>query len=276
MTGCERQGSGGPARLVFYFYDELEPRERSAVERHLQSCTECRRAFEELSMIRSALAAMPSIDAPPSGDWTAFMRRLNEAVRPAVIDDPRARRVIPMVRARAGVRYAPYLTMAALLTLVMSGVVYVARSTSRPPSSSPSSIGARATVPQGSPPEPAPVAAERSAEAAFAALSEQHFERSKLVVLGLANKDPHRAREADWAYERGLASNLLSDTRLYRLAAEARGMKTLAGVMGDLEIVLLQTSLADAPDAGALEQIQRLIHKRDLVTKMDVASTTGS
>ena len=40
--------------------------------------------------------------------------------------------------------------------------------------------------------------------------------------------------------------------------------------MGDLEIVLLQTSLAEAPDAEALEQIQRLIHKRDLVTKMDV------
>ena len=112
-------------------------------------------------------------------------------------------------------------------------------------------------------------------EAAFAALSEQHFERSKLVVLGLANKDPHAAREADWAYERGLATNLLSDTRLYRLAAEERGLKALADVMGDLEIVLLQTSLADAPDDGALERIQRLIHKRDLVTKMD-ASTTGS
>ena len=167
--------------------------------------------------------------------------------------------------------------MAALLTLVTAGVVYVARSTPRLPPFSPSSIDVPATVPaERSPVVSAPIAAAaRSAEAAFAALSEQHFERSKLVVLGLANKDPHAAREADWAYERGLASNLLSDTRLYRLAAEERGMKTLAGVMGDLEIVLLQTSLADAPDAGALEQIQRLIHKRDLVTKMD-ASTTGS
>lgn len=117
---------------------------------------------------------------------------------------------------------------------------------------------------------------ERSGDAAFAALSEQHFERSKLVVLGLANKDPQRAREADWAYERGLATNLLSDTRLYRQAAEARGLRTLAGVMGDLEIVLLQTSLAEAPDAGTLEQIQRLIHKRDLVTKMDVTAAGAS
>ena len=86
--------------------------------------------------------------------------------------------------------------------------------------------------------------------------------------------DPHLASEADWAYERGLASNLLNDTRLYRVAAEERGLKKLAGVMGDLELVLLQTSLAETPDPATLEQIQRLIHKRDLVAKMEV--TTGS
>ena len=48
----------------------------------------------------------------------------------------------------------------------------------------------------------------------------------------------------------GLASDLLNDTRLYRLAAEERGMKQIAGVMGDLELVLLQTSLADVARPG--------------------------
>jgi len=287
MTGCDRQGPGVPQRIVLYFYDELEPAERASVERHLQSCADCHRTFEELSLIRSALAARPRVDAPADGDWTAFMQRLDAAVRVEHgLDGARQRvnldqAVVPLARVRAPVNYVPYLAMAALLTLVTSGVVYVARSTSRPSPSS-ASVGPQAPVPAPSvTADPAPVALMRpgeapSAKAAFAALSEQHFERSKLVVLGLANKDPHRAREADWAYERGLASNLLSDTRLYRLAAEERGMKTLAGVMADLELVLLQTSLADAPDAGALQQIQRLIHKRDLVTKMDVAAAMGS
>ena len=76
----------------------------------------------------------------------------------------------------------------------------------------------------------------------------------------------------DWAYERGLASDLLNDTRLYRLAAEQRGMKQIAGVMGDLELVLLQTSLADVPDRAALARIQRLIRKRNLVTKIENGS----
>jgi hypothetical protein len=115
-------------------------------------------------------------------------------------------------------------------------------------------------------------ATDPSSRAALVKLSEQHFERSKLVVLGLANKDPKVVRQRDWEYERQLASHLLDDTRLYRMAAEERGMKTLAGVMGDLEIVLLQTSLAGQPAAEDLEQIQRLIQKRDLLGKMELAS----
>jgi hypothetical protein len=67
----------------------------------------------------------------------------------------------------------------------------------------------------------------------------------------------------------------LSDTRLYRHAAEERGMTKLADVMRDLELVLLQTSMSDSPDAESLARLQRLIRRRDLITKMDVVKTTG-
>ena len=256
MTRCQRQSSSD---IELYFYEELEAAERSAVERHLRSCSDCRQALEELSTIRAALAARPRVDAPADADWTAFMQRLDRAVHLESRPGP------PVAAVRQGPQWATYLAMAALLALVTSGVTHVARSAFRPAPPAPDE--SQPFDPFGHAPSP---------EAAFTALSEQHFERSKLVVLGLANKDPHHAREADWAFERGLASSLLSDTRLYRQAAEARGMTSIAGVLGDLELVLLQTSLADAPDAGALEQIQRLIHKRDLVTKMEVAATTGS
>ena len=107
---------------------------------------------------------------------------------------------------------------------------------------------------------------------ALSALSDQHFERSKLVVLGIATKD---ARQADWAYERELAGTLLSDTRLYRVAAEERGMQALAGVMRDLELVLLQTSMSEQRDTASLEQLQRLIRRRDLITKMEVVHASA-
>jgi len=268
MTPCERQQSG---EIELYFYDELPADERLGVERHVRGCAECRHALDELGIIRAALGTRPVVDAPPEGDWTAFMRRLNQAVQ---IEDGLKRsspdvwapRPIVADRAERRATYTGYLVMAALLTLVTVSVVYVARS-------KPASSTDVATT--GAPPETGPATqtdfgAEQTANAAFAALSEQHFERSKLVVLSLANRDAQHTPDADWAFERGLASALLSDTRIYRLTAEERGMTKLADVMKDLELVLLQTSMADRRDAGALEQIQRLIHKRDLVTKMDV------
>jgi len=90
------------------------------------------------------------------------------------------------------------------------------------------------------------------------------------VILGLATKDPQHTTAEDWAYERQLAGSLLDDTRLYKQAAEERGLGSLARVMGDLELVLLQTSLPGETDAATLHRLQRLIQKRDLVTRMEM------
>ena len=79
----------------------------------------------------------------------------------------------------------------------------------------------------------------------FAAMSEQHFERSKLVILGLASRDPHNSSSSDWAYQRQLAGRCSTIRGCTNRSAEARGLESLAGVMSDLELVLLQTSFSD-------------------------------
>ncbi len=280
MTGCTRVESG---QIELYFYDELDAGGREAMTRHVASCAACRLALEELTMIREALATRPVVSAPPGGDWSRFMTRLNDAVEPRGPDRVHASVAPAGTRPPAAdsgpttaFRAAPYLAMAALLALVTMSVAYVARSgwsrdrgrvattvASVPPPAAPAAVAP--VDPDGSP----------AIESAFALLSEQHLERSKLVVLGLANKDARLARLEDWEYERQLASRLLSDTRLYRMTAEERGLKTIADVMRDLELVLLQTSLAaqsGSPAREDLAQIQRLIDKRDLVTKIELAA----
>jgi hypothetical protein len=118
--------------------------------------------------------------------------------------------------------------------------------------------------------------AQAAPDQALRAVSAEHLERSKLVVLGLATRDPHHTTAADWQYERRLAESLLSDTRLYRIAAQDRGVSDVARVMRDLETVLLEASLSDSTDKDALERVQRLIAKRDLVVKMQVmAGSSG-
>ena len=265
---------GGPSRrdecpvyaagtIDLYFYDELGPAERSGVDEHVATCVTCREALRELAEIRAALAARPVVSGPPAGDWSAFMTRLDASI---ARDEAGAAGGVPAVRARAPHRYAPYLAMAALLALVTISVVFSARA--RREAAGPAAAPPLAEI------TPSPAPDDRDT-ASLAALSEQHFERSKLVVLGLAAKDAQHTTPAEWEYERTLASSLLDDTRLYRMAAEERGMTAVAGVMRDLELVLLQASLSERADAATLAQIQRVIRKRDLLEKMTVVTTRG-
>jgi len=271
MTHCAVMASG---TIEVYFYGELPADRRAQVDAHLATCADCRALLEDLSEIRNVVDDRFAAFAPPGGDWSGFMARLAREI-PA--DARRARDNFasddlphrPRFAAGTNVRHrrwspAGLVAAAALLSLVGTGVNLAMRS--RFPSSPP--VGA-ASVPGG-------VRQRPDGEPGFAALSGEHFGRSKLVVLGLAAKDSARATSADWTYERELAGRLLSDTRLYRMAAEDRGLLSIAGVMRDLELVLIQASFTDAADPEALSRIQGLIRRRDLVAKMDVVAMAGS
>jgi hypothetical protein len=270
MTTCTLHESGA---VELYFYGELEGADRQSMDAHLTACAECRDALAELTLIRTVLAARPDVCAPPAGDWSGFMSRLDRAVNRGTVANPRR-------------PHPAWIAMAALLALVTMSVLFVAREREQAgvktaglkPGPTYDGQAAEAGL------KPGPTMAPGSTgvlkpgptddDPALVELSEEHFERSKLVVLGLATKDAETPQDG-WNYERRQASSLLNDTRLYRMAAEDRGMRTLAGVLRDLEIVLLQTSLAEGDDPEALGQIQRLIRKRDLVQKMEVVGTTG-
>lgn len=245
---------------VLYFYDEMEPAERSRASAHVRECADCRQRLEDLAAIRSALAERPRVDAPPAGDWSGFMRRLDEAVMPH--QDLGTRE--PGGSRPWTVRHVA--ALAAMLALVTIGVITAARFRAAAP--------ARVAVT-----EPGPTAASsdagatvpsRTPEQILREVSVEHLERSKLVVLGLATRDPRETSAADWQYERSLAGSLLTDTRLYRLAAQDGGVTDMARVLRDLETVLLEASLSDNSDRQALQRVQRLISKRDLVVKMQV------
>jgi hypothetical protein len=256
---CEVQSSG---TIEMYFYDELPAAERMHVARHIRACAECRAATEQVEDIRRALSSRPDIAAPPGDDWSGFMARLGAATAAADGEAHAAERDRHRISATRWSR-SGLMATAALLALTTIGVMSALRA--RPP------IAPVVAVPAPQVPDTAAPAGNQG----FEEVSEEHFERSKLVVLGLAAKDPAQTKSADWVYERELAATLLSDTRIYRMAAEDRGLRSIADVMGDLELVLLQASFADVRDPASLAQIQRLIRRRDLVEKMDVVAVSG-
>ena len=236
----------GAAELAFY--GELDAGARERFDAHLPGCDRCRTALEEIGQIARALEARPREASPPGGDWAPLMARL--AARLDLEATPRA-------SWWAGVASSRALRMAAMVALVTAAV-----------------LAGRQWEHWRHPGEAAPavVAAEVSTEA-MATLAEDHLERSKLVLFGLVTKDPGAARPADWRYERDLAGAMLPDTAQYRIAARQQGLAGLADVLGDLETVLLQASLSDDADPGALARLQNLIGKRDLLVKIEVIGT---
>lgn len=264
MTTCFVQASGS---IELYFYGELDDVSRHKTEQHLRVCGQCRQALNELAIIRSALSTRPDVAGPAGGDWAPFLARLDQAIRQEqksgeAVGVARAAVAAVPARVAGGFRrqYVAYIAMAALLALVTASVAYIVRSRDALLGAGPRLAGAAAS------------GRTWTDDEAFASLSEQHFDRAKLVVLGLANKAAGDGLPAEWQYERELASTLLSDTRLYRQAAEDRRMTQLARLMGDLELVLLQVSMSQDPQPETLEQIQNLIRKRDLVTRMNVTA----
>ena len=266
--------------VELYFYDELDAAGRARVEAHLRGCGACRQRLDDLEAIRRALAARPVVDAPPGGDWSAFTRRLDGAMAAerAARDAAPWPRAVPAPEGAAGARRGwsnrPLLALAATLAIVTIGAVMAARF--RP-----------APVPAATPPQPAALATTDRAPStnvsstatlnrSLREVSAEHLERSKLVVLGLATRDPEQTRAADWEYERHLAGTLLTDTRLYRLQATDRGLSDIARVMRDLETVLIEASMSEPSDRDALQRVQRLITRRDLMVKMHVVAANSA
>lgn len=253
MSVCDRLE---PGAIEQYFYGELPVDDRSRVEDHLRACPVCRDRIADLHAMSDALAQHPIVDAPPAGDWSGFMRRLEaQTKRQARAPRPAWQRIARWTA-----------SVAAILAIVVIGAALALRhgrsTLSTPMQTRPEGVQV-VHVPQG------------TARTALQAATAEHLERSKVVVLDLAMRNPHE-NPVEWRDERRLAQSLLSDTRLYRLAAEEQGRTDIARVMRDLETVLLEASLSDASDPKALSRVQHLISKRDLLMKMQVVSTTTS
>jgi hypothetical protein len=221
------------------------------------------------------------VDAPPAADWSGFMRRLDasvglrlqRSVEPAAVLARDGRTwPVPGERQRAEGSVRHLVTLAAMLAIVAIGVFAAARFRAGAPAPAPVVAASRGTDPAAQPGGAASSPASGSSDRALREGTAEHLERSKLVVLGLATRDPSHTRSADWQYERRLAGTLLTDTRLYRQAATERGASDVAHVMRDLETVLIEASMSDGSDRDALERVQRLITKRDLVVKMQVVA----
>lgn len=260
-TVCIRSSSES---VTLYFYDELAPAARAEFDAHLAACADCRAALGELQLIGGLLSDRARPERSPR-EWTAFMRRLDAALDGRVAGRTdvagSASHVVRTGHGAPSRQHVKSLAIAATLVLAVAlGLAWQLRHVRVQPTGVQVSTQTSAAKP--TPAKPIEDEALRTA-------ATKHFERAKLVLLGLAMKDPASTRPDDWEHERELAASLLPDTRLYRQFAMSAGDTRLSNLLGDLETVLLQTSMTSEADAPELQRLQRMIQRRDLLERMD-------
>jgi hypothetical protein len=236
--------------LILLHYGETESRNLQA---HVHECETCRGNLEKLSSVLNTIQAGPI----PQRDETYGSAVWN-----------RIRTQLPEPRMGWRERLAAWwnqkhawATASAVAVLVVAAF-----------------LAGRFWVPTGPTPGPgvADVAKpqpEKVRERVLLVAVGGHLERSQMVLVELANA-PAAANGIDISREQERAQELLSANRLYRQSAAQAGDANVAGVLEQLERVLIE--IAHRPSKlskSDVENLRRQIEAQGLVFKMRVVET---
>jgi len=233
-------------------YHDGEAAGREAITTHLAVCPECQ---TELARIDAVLAALNSIPVPEPGE--DYGQRVWQQISP-LLPERRghwwdflfsAPNSVPWFTPR---RWA---AAGAIAFLVLAAF-----------------IAGRLTKPTGGTP-PVAIDASKVRERILVMAVGEHLGRSEMVLVELANSGPQNAgqKQVNISGEQRRAEDLLEENRLYRQTALEQGDTALAGVLDELERVLLDVAHSPQQVTPAqLEGMRQRIEARGILFKVRV------
>jgi hypothetical protein len=226
-------------QLILHYYGEEG--DALAAEQHLDECQNCRDVFGSLQRVLNVVDSLPIAD-PGAGYesrvWAQVERRL-----PA-----RRRFPVPAFSWRwmaAGAAFASLLVGAFL-----AGRLYPQRHPTV------TMIATAKADPQ-------------HGEGVLMVAVGDYLERSQMVLIELTNAHPHGALDITSQQER--AGDLVSESRLYRQTAEHSGDSAVAGMLEELDRVLLDITHAPSKlSPGELENLRQRLEAEGILFKIRV------
>jgi len=225
--------------LILHYYGEEGAAPDGA--RRIEECGECRALYGSLQRTLNAVDALP---VPERGaDYGERVWRSVEA-RAGGLRRPRFS-WFPWRWAAAGVALAGLLAAAFL-----AGRNYPAR---------------QVTAARGADP--------RASEQVLLVAVGDYLDRSQMVLVELANADPKF--DLDISAEQKRAHGLVTETRLYRQTAERTGNAAIAGVLDQLERVLVEiTHEPSQLSPDELESLRQRLKDQSILFKIRVLGAT--
>jgi hypothetical protein len=227
-------------QLILHYYGEEG--DALACERHLDECEACRGLYASLQRVLNVVDAMPVPECGPE-----FGERVWAQIAPRI--PGRRRLALPVFAwrwAAAGAACAGLMVAAFL--------------------------AGRLSQPRTAPVRMTAAADQQARERILLVAVGDYLERSQLVLVELANANPKRRLDISAEQER--AGDLVSESRLYRQTALGTGNTAIAGVLDDLDRVLLD--IAHSPSElspGELEKLRHRLEAEGILFKIRVLGT---
>jgi hypothetical protein len=229
--------------LVLCFYGDAE----KSVEQHIAQCSAC---AEEFARLRATLSA---IDLPVPERTADYEAQLWSTLRPRLeeIAAPKRPFWTEMLQPRR------WITAAALATIIVASFLagrYIPHK---------ETTGIQQVVNKNAP---------KGNDRVLLVAVGDHLDRTEMILVELENT---RAEgKVDISAERDLAQNLVNENRLYRQTAERDKDPEIAGVLDQVERVLID--LAHRPDSVSgkeLEDLQKQIEAQGVLFKVRVVDS---
>lgn len=222
-------------QIVLHCYGDAK--DGADIERHLDTCRECRKEFEQ---VKSLLQEIPVAPVPEPPAYLEQKVWLNLRDR------------LPQPRSSWQLFAPAKWTTAGLVAILVVAAFLAGRFWPH----------AHET------PKPQAVAQVNPQRVVLVAVGD-HLERSQMLLVEILNADP--SDRADLPGQQELARNLLDDNRLYRQSAQRVGDPEVAHVLDELERVLVEIANAPAdPTTNDLREIRTHIQSQDLLFKIQV------
>ena len=261
-----------------YVERELSPAEHVRIASHLETCAECALVVDDFQQIVREASALGPLSPPPHV-WNRIQEQLARSSdmsrqssgvsrqSQSIVDSPELKAHSPEPKAQSPEpkaqspwpRFAWAMAAAAVIVMAfLTGRLTYQREQ------------------QNTAQQPAVVTTERTStedatvreRVLFIAVGD-HLERSQMVLVELAHAETRD--ELDISAERQLADDLVASNRLYRQTAQQMGQTNVAGLLDELERVLVEVARGPSTvSMGQLSDIQQRIEALGIVFKVKV------
>ena len=230
--------------LILHYYGEDEEEygedRRPGMARHLETCESCRALYASLQRVLNVVDSLPVPEHGPEYESELW------------------RRIRPLIRGRRAWWFGwpdPWRWAAAFTAC--AGLMVLAFLAGRSfPGRNPGGQVAARTDPQ-------------TGERVLLVAVGDYLERSQMVLIELSNASPKEPLDISSEQER--AADLVSESRLYRQSAAHTGDTAVAGLLDELDRVLLEITHAPAElSAREVEALRQRLEAEGILFKVRV------